>query len=131
MLRCGCFNSYLSVVTPVQYYISMHKLKITLSNTDNLTLQCFLCADFKLLNLTWDLKVGVLRIGKDWFQGPINDLEISHIYVHTDEMVYSKLCHIVWLNSELYKCIVILMGPIHWSNSDLRKWKVSYFFKIL
>ena len=99
----------------------MHKLKITLSNTDNLILQCFLFADFKLLNLTSDLKVGVLRIGKDQFQGPINDLEISHIYVHADEMVYSKLCHIVWLNSELYKCIVILMGPIHWSNSDLRK----------
>ena len=39
----------------------------------------------------------------------INDLEISHIYVHADEMVYSKLCHIIWKNPELYKSIVILM----------------------
>ena len=43
----------------------------------------------------------------------INDLEISLIYVHVDEMVYSKLCHIIWKNTELYKCIVILMGGFH------------------
>ena len=43
----------------------------------------------------------------------IDDLEISHIYVHADEMVYSKLCHITWRNHELYKCIVILMGGFH------------------
>ena len=43
----------------------------------------------------------------------INDLEISHSYVHADEMVYSKWCHIVWKNPELYKYIVILMGGFH------------------
>ena len=43
----------------------------------------------------------------------INDLEISHIYVITDEMVYSKLCHITWKNPELYKCNVILIGGFH------------------
>ena len=43
----------------------------------------------------------------------INDLEISRIYVHADEMVYSKIFHIIWKNSELYKCIVILMGGFH------------------
>ena len=40
----------------------------------------------------------------------INDLGISHVYIHIDEMVYSKLCHIIWKNPELYKCIVILMA---------------------
>ena len=43
----------------------------------------------------------------------INDLEISHIYVHADEVVYSKLCHIIRKNPELYKCIVILIGGFH------------------
>ena len=62
------------------------------------------------MNLTWDLKVGVSRIGKDRFQGSINDLEIRLIYVHADEMVYSKLCHIIWKNPEIYKDIVILTG---------------------
>ena len=75
---------------------NLQKLNITLSNTDSFALQCFLFADFKFLNLTWDLKVGVPRIGNDRFQGSINDVEISHIYVHADEMVYSKLCHTNW-----------------------------------
>ena len=70
--------------------------RTTLSNTDRFTLQCFLFADFKFLNLTWNLglglKVGVPRIRNHRFQESINDLEISHIYVHADEMVYSKLC---------------------------------------
>ena len=78
-------------------------------NTDNFTWQCFLFVDFKYLNPTWDLKVGVPRIGNDRFQWSRNDLEISHIYVHTYEMVYSKLSHIIWKNPELYKCIVILV----------------------
>ena len=43
------------------------------------------------------------RIENDRFQGSINDLEISHIYVHADEMVYSKLGHIISKNSELYR----------------------------
>ena len=60
--------------------------------------------------MTWDLKVGVPRIGSDWFQGWISDLEISHIYVHADETVYSKLCHIICKNSELYKYNVISMS---------------------
>ena len=43
----------------------------------------------------------------------ISYLEISHIYVHADEMVYSKLCNITWKKPKLYKCIVILMGGLH------------------
>ena len=34
---------------------NLQKNKITLSNTDNFTLQCFLFVDFKFLNLTADL----------------------------------------------------------------------------
>ena len=92
---------------------NLQKHKITLLNTDNFPLQCFLFAYFRFLNLTWDLKVGVSRIRNDRFQGLINDLEISLIHVHADKMVYSKLCHIIWKNLELYKCIVILTGGFH------------------
>ena len=48
----------------------------------------YLVANFKFLNLTWDLNVGVARIGNNRFQEQINDLEISLIYLHSDEMVY-------------------------------------------
>ena len=40
----------------------------------------------------------------------IEELELPHIFVHSDEMVYSKLCDIVWKNSQLYKGIILLMG---------------------
>ena len=86
---------------------------MALSNTDNFSWQCFLSADFKGLRLTWDLKVGIPRIGNDQFQGLIKDLEISHIWVHTYEMVYSKLYHIIWKNPDFYKCIVILICGFH------------------
>ena len=59
------------------------------------------------------MKIGVRRIGNDQFQGSINDLGISHIYVNANEMVHSKFCHIIWKNSELYKCIVILICGFH------------------
>ena len=154
--------------------------KITLSNTDSFTMQCFLYANFKFLNLTWDLKVGVTRIRNYQFQGLINELKISHIYAHADEGVYSKLyisfektlsstsallmggCNQLHVKQRLiYKrstCISIkercidagiiataqaIEGhhyyrsmhlhqnvSIHWSNSDLRKWKIIYFFKV-
>ena len=68
---------------------------------------------FKFLNLSCDLKAEVPSIGNDQFQGLINDLEISHIYLHADEMVYSKFCLIIWKNPELYKWIIISMGGCH------------------
>ena len=43
----------------------------------------------------------------------INDLEISYMFVHSDEAVYSKLCHILWKNPELYKQVILLMGGFH------------------
>ena len=58
----------------------------------------------------------------------INDLEISDIYVHADETVYSKLCHIMWKNPELYKCIVTLMADFQQLRVKQRleggQWKV-------
>ena len=79
----------------------------------------FFFADFKCLNFTWDLKVGVWRIGNDRFQESINDLQISHIYVHAYQMIYLKLCHITWENPEFYKCIVISICGFH----QLRAWQ--------
>ena len=81
----------------------------------------YLVANFKFLNLTWDLNVGVARIGNNRFQEQINDLEISLIYVHSDEMVYSKMCNIIWKNPKLYKCIDILMGGFHQLRVKLYK----------
>ena len=43
----------------------------------------------------------------------IEELELPHIFVHSDEMVYSKLCAIVWKNHQLYKGIILLMGGFH------------------
>ena len=43
----------------------------------------------------------------------INDLEISYMFVRSDEAVYSKLCHILWKNPELYKQVISLMGGFH------------------
>ena len=39
----------------------------------------------------------------------IDELEIPHIFVHSDEAVYSKLCDILWKDRELYKDIIFLL----------------------
>ena len=43
----------------------------------------------------------------------ILELEIPHIFSHSDEAVYSKLCHIFWKYPTLYKNIIFLMGGFH------------------
>ena len=43
----------------------------------------------------------------------IQELEIPHVFVHSDEAVYSKLCHILWESTELYKDVILLMGGFH------------------
>ena len=35
------------------------------------------------------------------------------MFVHSDELLYSKLCHILWKNPELYKQVILLMGGFH------------------
>ena len=49
----------------------------------------------------------------DFLLGIMQDLEIPYIYVHSHEAVYSKLCHILWKNKELYKDVILLMGGFH------------------
>ena len=43
----------------------------------------------------------------------IKELDISHIFVHADEMVYAKIYHIIWKNPDLYGQIKVLMGGFH------------------
>ena len=43
----------------------------------------------------------------------INDLEISHMFIHSDEAVYSKLCHILWKHQDIYQQVILLMGGFH------------------
>ena len=40
-------------------------------------------------------------------------MAIPFIYIDSDEMVYSKLCEILWKNEDIYTKIVILMGGFH------------------
>ena len=55
-----CQRKVIDFLLNLQYY------KTTLFNPDNFTLQWFLLADFKFLNFTWDLKVGVPMIGNSY-----------------------------------------------------------------
>ena len=51
----------------INFLFSKLTKTLTFSNTDNFTLQRFLFAYFKFLNLALDLKVGVPRVGNDRF----------------------------------------------------------------
>ena len=43
----------------------------------------------------------------------INELDIPHMFVHSDEMVYSKLCDILWKSPPVYKNLILLKGGFH------------------
>ena len=43
----------------------------------------------------------------------IEELDIPRVFVHSDEAVYSKLCHILRKNTEFYKDVILLMGGFH------------------
>ena len=49
----------------------------------------------------------------DFFLEVIDDWETRFIYVHSDELIYSKLCEIFWKNKDTYTKIIILMGGLH------------------
>ena len=49
----------------------------------------------------------------DFLLDLLDYLEIPHIFIHSDEAVYSKLCHILWKTQELYKQLIFLMGSFH------------------
>ena len=38
----------------------------------------------------------------DFMLDVIEELELEYIFVHSDEAVYSKLCHILWNNKDLF-----------------------------
>ena len=40
----------------------------------------------------------------------IEEFELPHIFVHSDGLVYSKLCDIVWKDQELYSKLIQLTG---------------------
>ena len=49
----------------------------------------------------------------DFLLDLIEELEIPYIFVHSDEMVYAKLCDILWKDRQLYSQIILLMGGFH------------------
>ena len=73
----------------------------------------------------------------DFLLDMIEELKIPHVFVHSDEAVYSKLCHILWKNTELYKDVILLIGGFHqfrvmqtiiykkWYYRDMRQWCVD------
>ena len=40
----------------------------------------------------------------------IDELAIPFIYIDSDEMVFSKLCEILWKNKDIYTKTIILLG---------------------
>ena len=49
----------------------------------------------------------------DFLLDVMEELEIPFIFAHSDELVYSKLCDILWKNPDLYSKIILLMGGFH------------------
>ena len=43
----------------------------------------------------------------------LEDLNLGHIFCHSDEQVYAKLTQIMWKDPGLYKDVVVLMGGFH------------------
>ena len=43
----------------------------------------------------------------------LEELELDHIFAHSDEQVYARLAHIIWKDPELYQNVIILMGGFH------------------
>ena len=49
----------------------------------------------------------------DFMLQVIVDLELPYIFIHSDDDVYSKLCHLLWKYPDLYQKIILLMGGFH------------------
>ena len=43
----------------------------------------------------------------------IDELAMPFIYIDSDEMVFSKLCEILWKNKDIYTKIILLLGGFH------------------
>ena len=43
----------------------------------------------------------------------LKDLEIDHIFAHSDEKVYACLCDIIWKEPTRHQAVIFLMGSFH------------------
>lgn len=43
----------------------------------------------------------------------MKELDLDHIFAHADELVYSKLAHIIWKHPDIYGRVIIIMGGFH------------------
>ena len=43
----------------------------------------------------------------------MKELDLDHILAHADELVYSKLVHILWKFPDIYNRVIVLMGGFH------------------
>ena len=43
----------------------------------------------------------------------MKELGLDHIFAHADELVYSKLVHILWKFPDIYNRVIVLMGGFH------------------
>lgn len=43
----------------------------------------------------------------------MKELDVGHIFAHSDEQVYARLCHIIWKYPDVYKNVILLMGGFH------------------
>ena len=51
----------------------------------------------------------------------MKELDLDHIFAHADELIYSKLVHILWKFPDFYNRVIVLMGGFHQLNTnDLR-----------
>ena len=49
----------------------------------------------------------------DYLLDIMKELDLDHIFVHADELVYSKLMHILWKFPDIYNRVIVLMGGFH------------------
>ena len=43
----------------------------------------------------------------------MKELDLYYIFAHADELVYSKLVHILWKFSDIYNRAIVLIGGFH------------------
>ena len=43
----------------------------------------------------------------------LKDLEIYHIFTHSDEQVHARRCQTIWKESTQYQTAILLMGSFH------------------
>ena len=43
----------------------------------------------------------------------MKELDLDHIFAHADELVYSKVMHILWKFPDIYNRVIVLMGGFH------------------